>query len=40
MSFGVQINDHIHAGMVGLYTLEGDSIVEKDIGAFLFRFCC
>lgn len=28
----VQINDHIHAGMVGFYTLEGDPIEEKVIG--------
>ena len=30
----LQVNDHIHAGMVGLYTLEGDPIVEQDQGKF------
>lgn len=35
----MQINDHIHAGMVGLYTLEGDPIEEKDIGIDILRSC-
>ena len=28
----VQINDHIHAGMMGLYTLEGPPITPSDQG--------
>lgn len=33
--FHCHVNDHIHAGMLGLYTLEGPPIVEQDIGQAL-----